>query len=479
MNNGIIIWNKAGETIDRAYLEKVLGTNPNAVGIAVKHPKEGLVITKGTKVPSIDELMGMLEHAKDFEAGLWMAHIVEDQLKDKNLQPFVLKDPEGNPMMAVFIEGDFPKFTLPGTDTTEELNMLQKAIGPVLMDNMELAKGDFSNFLDRLSSETFEANVSGHIGHRGALVFFPKEGDPISIATNELGREFDWGATSQYLGYDPDAVKEQEPKKSSGWGFDFGAKAEETAPKAPEEQPVVPKNEPEVKPIKTETAIKPASVPEVKLKEEMKTIKVDPKLDGKARRRFIRNALGLKSNEQMPEGWHKKDYEIVVPISKLKDFKSAGEAIKSRSTVREAAPVQTKSDLPLVPVIKDEHKTKVMEFVVASLDANSKAIAGDPKTISKIESMFPTFSEATGVQLEDIFKLSYEQRLELTKTYPDMFALLQMETEAKYRDLLKAEAPKTSEEPVKTEEPKKVEAQPEAPAEEKKVAAGGKKKWSW
>lgn len=461
MNEATIIWKKAGHTIDDRYLLRVLKDRPSAIGTVVRM-NDDLVVSHDRGVPDLETMKKAIEAARDFETMLWLAKIVDqDPLKQEDIQPFVFEQ-DGKNLLAIMVEGDFPKFAKPQSGTTDEGHFASDVIIPTLNDIAELANGDWDKFMEKLHGGLFEKQIMAHVGHRGLLTVMPCIGETMSLAQNELGAEYEWGAVSNHHGFDPKAEEEQAPKEEPKKKFSFfsgKSKAEETPVK--EE----PKKE-EVKPVAVPSA--PKTDTAVINNGKGQYVDIPEKLTGKARKAHIRKIMGLSSADKLPDGWHEKSFKAFIPEAKIKDLKELGQAVQSKSTVREALQTKgnvseypTKSDA--IPVISEKQKLAVMDFVVKRLDANSNQ-TGDPTKMQQLEKNAPTFSEATGVNLEDLFKLSFKDFRDLADTYPVEMALMTMEFMGKYKDTLK----------VEEKQPEKVVETPPA-VEEKKVAAGGRK----
>lgn len=475
MNNAMIIFKKAGHQVDERLLSKALENFPTAIG-TVTRAGENIHVSNDRGVPDLETLKLGLKEAHDHDVYLWLANITDqDNIKQEDIQPFVIED-DGKIVLAVMVEGDFPKFNDPKNGTDEWGNFCSEILLPTLSEYAVMAKGDFDTFLDLIHGKTFDKNMMAHVGHRGIVAVVPFKGDALVLnQNNALLGEYDWGFTTQHLDHD---VVSQEPepevKEEKKGFFLFGkkpVKAEaEEAPKTetPKDNPVTPEAPKETKEVQEvrngngkKTSTIPAPAPGVRVPDSLK---------GKARKAYIRKALGLSgSSNNLPEGWFKDGFiipEKSEPKSAIKDLKDLGTALQNGNkseTAIEAAkkageyPTGAKS---VLPVISEKNKLAVMEFVAGRIDKNSQKIT-DPKQMQAAEAKVPTFTEATGIQIADLKKLFFADLKDFADTYPMEAALLIMEL----RNEVKTEEPAQT--PQKTEETPAPEPQ--------KVAAGAKK----
>lgn len=224
-----LLTKKDGFVAPTELLQIILARKPNAFGFAVQDktgesPELSIVREKGT--PSLAQVQEFFGNAKDFPALVYFGELGDDHPTD-DIQPFILRDGDDNPFLAIGFEGDVSKFADPASGHTEEYNFATKIIIPSLLEICEYADGDLEKILAKVNAPLFNDNLLAHLGHRGSLTIMPVDGDPVWLGKNELGEAYDWGQVSNRHGYG-DAKQEPAPvaaapKKNR---FSFGSKKE-------------------------------------------------------------------------------------------------------------------------------------------------------------------------------------------------------------------------------------------------------------
>lgn len=465
MNTSVIIRKHAGQTIPRGYLQEALKNCPTCFGIAVqdKDPdtKDAVLSTSAeAKTLDIDALMKIVDGCKDLPMVIHLGNMSEDFNAEDDLQPFTFQmavegdgmDPED--ILAVFFEGDFPNYNIPGGGHTDEYNLWEKFIFPTLLDKFDLANSDPEDFYTRLRASPFEQTVMNTVGLRAAAVFVPMEGEIIAFGRNDLGGEFDWGTTSNRFKWgDPSLLDKAAAsaistiKKGKGR---LAAVMGTTAVQAPE-------------PISEDSkGIHHVSTPDNTdawkkwpgASSKTHTITVVPKkLQGNARNRWIRLMLNLNPNDDLPKGKDVDGFSIPVPnnligfaqqdVSTNDEVKTLASSVKHFQASGSVKPIPNKdikeaADEPMhtaAPPKKIGEQRPASDFL-PELSAETKKGTVDLVTdwatrsngptkleIQRIESKWPKFSTINGIKMEDLLGWSIADKKELAKKYPDAMAL--------------------------------------------------------
>lgn len=217
MNTQVIITKKAGQDIPRGYLQVALKNCPTYHGLALRDPNNGepiIEVSHNHKTADLDELVKTLAQLKDCDLMLILGKMTQDFDPEADMQPFVFQqrneefaDGVEN-VLAIAFEGDFPNYSKPGGKHTDEYNLWDNFIYPTLDEKFQAAS-DLPAFYAKLRSSQFEQAVMNTASHRAVAVFLPLEGDIIPFGRNELGGEFDWGATSNTFDWGKPTVLEK------------------------------------------------------------------------------------------------------------------------------------------------------------------------------------------------------------------------------------------------------------------------------
>ena len=221
---------KAGHNFPLDWLAAIVNRRPTALGLVVQDPngKNGpeLSVIHEACTPSMKQLEEFQKNAHDYNALAYFGEL-GSKFNPEDIGPFIIKDGNNQPFMALGFDGDFPGSADLKSGRTDAYNIASKNIIPTIVEVCEAAGGDIDKIMEILRDERLNTSFLEHVGHRGVLTIFPLEGDPIWLGKNELGEVYDWGQISNRHGFD-DVKQDPEPvaetKKFAG--FSFGKKAE-------------------------------------------------------------------------------------------------------------------------------------------------------------------------------------------------------------------------------------------------------------
>lgn len=469
MNNSVIIRKLPGHVIPQGYLQEALKNCPTCFGIAIQDKDEAknavLETSAEMKTLTADDLSKTVEACKDLAMVIHLGKFVDNFNEVDDLQPFVFQmaaqDEEGPvDILAVFMEGDFPNYTIPAGGHTDEYNLWEKFVYPMMLEKFDLANSDPEDFFTRLRSSTMEQAIMNTVGHRAAVVFVPLEGEHIFFGRNDLGGEFDWGTTSNRFKWgDPSLLDKAAEaavtavKKSGGRLSRLMSTA---APETTPEKDITTDPKTGVHTVNNTTVDNDVwkRWPGTSAKTHTMTV-VPKKLQGNARNRWIR-LFTDNPNGDLPKDKDKDGFMIPVKnsltgfaqedlatndevktlASKVKHFQTAGpvsnaqlkEAVLTkvelaRDVVLEHTAAPPKDNRPTsdyLPELSAEAKKGTVDLVV---DWATRSKGPTKLEIQRIESKWPKFSATMGIKLEDMLGWSIADKKALAKKYPDAMAL--------------------------------------------------------
>lgn len=483
MNTSVIITAKAGHVPPRGYLQEALKHNPTCYGLCVRESDDAgpfLSSAAEHRTIAVDDLVKKLEELKDCDVVLHLGNMTQDFSPEDDMQPWAFqKAVEGEDpadILHIFIEGDFPNYAKVGGGHTDEYNFFDSFLFPTLLEKYQAVQGDDEQFFVKLRESLFEQQVMHPVGHRAAIVMVPVIGDIIAFGKNELGGEFEWGATSNRYGWGDQTMLQ----KAAGVAVEAVKKGRgRLASLMDSTSTVVVPAEPRPDPVKKENPPGVHNTADVNKQSQStdpfvawpgtssKThtmVMVPPGLQGNARNRWIRVFLNLDAKADLPKGKDGKDFRIPVPntwvaftqddvstndevrdlAAKVKSFQASGavsagmkQAVasgdvdpkKMASTTKieptAAPPADKRPTSDFLPEIKADDKKQSMEMI-HDWATNPKRPA--PLDIQKIEMKWPLASTTYGITWDkDVNSWSIADVKALAKKYPDVMALFFIE----------------------------------------------------
>ncbi len=397
-----IIHAKAEHQVPKEFWEAALRKCPTVSGFAVRDTsddKTTLEVEHYTQTVTVDDMLMLDGRTKEYERVYYLANLPGTHTKD-DVQPFVLtimedeQDTIGVDILSFFLEGDFPKYSDPKSDHTDEYNFAHEIVIPTLQDMFLAADQDVAVFTAALHKPLFEKSLMAHAGHRAAFVFLPLSGDPVKFGNNELGLGDDWGSCSQHF----DFAKVEKPiiaavTKAAG---KFGI-FKKTEPALPDGVYHTPEKKP-VEAPKTDTAINAGK----------KLVKPPPKLDKSGKNRWLR----LFNGGDLPKDHDHRDFQGLwispeaLPYAQRQDISTLAQVDALGIEMRKGVKAPVKDMKPpaisdYIPVLSDKEMTDLTGTLAKFIDRDKVPSALD---IQKMEAPWPVFSEKSGVPFTDTFR---------------------------------------------------------------------------
>jgi len=469
MNTSVIIDILPGHVAPRGYLQEALKHCPSCVGIAIqdKDDDKNSVLDTSAELKSanLDDLVKIVEGCKAQRTVIHLANLAENFDAEDDLQPFVfqmaVKDGDPENILAVFMEGDFPNYSIPAGGHTDEYNLWEKFVFPMMLEKFDLANSDPEDFYNRLRASTTEQAIMNTVGHRAAVVFVPIEGELISFGRNELGGQFDWGTTSNRFKWGDATLLDKAAEtaitavkttvKKSRLLSLMGTSAPSTAPLAEDkEKKITTDPKTGVHTVGNTTYVDNdiwKRWPGCSAKTHTMTV-VPKKLTGNARNRWIR-LFTNNPNGDLPKekdrdgfmipvhnsltGFSQQDLstndEVKTLASSVKHFQTSGsmkpisnDQVKEASDLAHTAapPDDKRPASDFLPELSAEAKKGTVDLVT---DWATRTKGPTKLDIQRIESKWPKFSTTMGIRMEDLLGWSIADKKALAKKYPDAMAL--------------------------------------------------------
>jgi len=463
-------------TVPPTLLHKLVHENQSAIGVCVRTQK-GIDIERhklhGISPEETLKLMTQIDNKTQSFSRMYSFHAFPEEYDEVEQQPFILlRDSKKNPLIAVGIEGDFPKYTDDSADGfSEPFMLLEKWLGDKVAEVYKMCGNSPQKVFDYLQTSQFAKDFEDQIGHRGGLYFMPSVGTMFCQEKNDAGIAPEWGHCSFAYGYTEPVIvaatpveePKPEPAKRSKW-------ADDDTP-AQEPKPVVePPKQPE----------KPAQAPVDKVAAEVpvvKTMKVPPGMHGKDLKNWYRKVSG-----DLPKNWRERpDVEIQVQV--------AAQPAKAETAVSAAmtAAEKQKKDKDIVantlPIVSGEQMKAATEYVKRWL-GDGAAVIKDPAAAAEMEAKLPTFTDlmkGAGIaKLSDFQKLTASFKFAFVKEHPELAAILLIQFSNTLRDLEEHGDKKLGELTGDTPATPPV-VEPSTPSPEpvkEKKASGGSSRWA-
>lgn len=512
-HKGIIVVKNQGKQVPDQFLEKVLEKYPSCYGVAFATEGDVLVDrTRGTL--TLEDLKDQLENIlKDHTVTMFFGEFPND-FNDDDIMPMVLLGTNESPLLISFVEGDFSAYKQEESKHSDQFFFTHKVLIPQAKQIYDLTEGNWDKVMGALQQDHTKRMLLNGVD-AGCITLLDHRGELVSHVAGTESAKFDWGFTSQTLGYKEGTYpeKKEESKKDS-----LAARLHARLHKSKEQEP--PKTEPQpkveakaTKPDvqvvdtkgKTDTAavvstslvypreIYMQSPPEEIIKQSNKAVKQwyknhcglvphnwkeYPKIEvkGKARRNaelVYDNKMGRRLGNLPEEGKEEQvntevqnDKPTSVPVTNKMTEKLAQvdkTKLKQQPIADTKSITQKKEEEqgPALPVSSSGEKKAVEELLIKALDKNSKS-TWDPEQFQQLEKKYPLFTEEHGLSggLMDIVAIGPKSLQELCTKYPVSAASLLREALSAWYKLVPAEVKKPKEE----QEEDKAPVQRSAPA---------------
>lgn len=480
-SKSLVIRMDAGKVPPDDFLEKACSTYKGAAGYGLV--KEGKIIyEKLGGMPFTPELIKNISQlAPDRPIHLYLGNPPAGSPTDAdNNQPFVFNDEKGVKLLC-FMEGDFSKHAKKESKLTPEFWAFSEYIIPKLQFLCGLG---YEKMIESLQQPIIKKELGMLYGEHGSIVFLFNNGKSL-LTSESVGHTYDWGWSSNQLGFVPGKLAAAKAAVGSALGSMFGGA--KPAP-APTETPTVlhddvKDDDAAVAKLKTSTAI-PSNIPSI------------PGIPGASLVGgiFYPPESIWTDNRKLKAFWNQhtggcpRDYTKLqpdgrvpgVPISQLNKkskafaeaaYKAAADAPgptdqPANKPAATPAPAGPPKPDPIPGAIPADKLKDVHDKFIKTVDCEGKDIMA-PSTIEAIKMSGASFLDKMGLKAwTQTFGWSEAKIKQLCNTWPEVAANMIMWMRYDFAQQMEAE--------IKSIYGTDVSGTPEVP--EKKVAAGGDKK---
>lgn len=399
MNTGTVAVVRKDKTLPSEMQTKLIGAHKSGFGFAVFD--EGEILT--------ETVLSINADGKEIDLGLTLSN-VEESFKTctriyhfsstpdgtSDIQPFsIIKDGNDDILVAV-AEGDFPGYAKADSSHSNAYHMVNDYLSEVCKEVYQEADEDVDKMMTTFETPRFRKGMLGILSPRGVITLIGAcDKDPTILSVNQDGAQFDWGYLSNTPGFraeEPEPVGEpvQEPVK------ELSAKEKYLAKKAAEATGTSSAAATGSKIPQPEVVGKLGDKP----KKDEELVKIDSRLIGRARKRYLKNNFKLPEGN-LPQDWETKELwpvSMLKPGSALKPFtKSFAEA----GAILKAQPegIEEPSVTTVVPPVIGP--AQVQNTLKLSKEAGFLQETMDPEKMASYEKHFPTFTERTTIPFEE------------------------------------------------------------------------------
>lgn len=433
VDNQTILHIKAGHLPPKQLLELLIGKKPTAFGFAVQEDAgaDMQTVQEDGENLEMDNLEQFSEGRKERPTTLYFGNL-KKPYDGEDIQPYTLKDGDGNTFLSLFSEGDIVNHDNPASHT-EHYNFVVGTVLPKIIEWCNDFDGDIEKIMAKINGDVFKKDVLSHIGHRGLLHILPFKGAAATISQNvfgdnTLGREFDWGWISMSHGFGEEVKATAEPAKKGGWGY--GPKKIVEAVKS---AVTTKQNPPGVHNVGDTVKDKPQDAATAgthdRSKDKAPEIAVKPPA-WLLKNNDVQDFYKIVSGKSHP-GWKRRLPAVITQNHsvlqcknldefnawRLQNFKDGTAAMTSNTQTKQErlsssqqdethkTTTQPERSVPNnpddLPIIEPKELERVLDFIAKHLDGNSKEIM-PPQEMQKTEAALPKFSDATGTKLEEM-----------------------------------------------------------------------------
>lgn len=436
-----IVTVKANEDIPEALLLKLCQENQSALGLLVRNGTKldydkfgiGKQPMDVTPEATFAFLKGILRAQRKFPRMLTF-HSLPAEFDEGEVQPYFLKDPKGNILLAIGFEGDFPGRDIDGS--SEMYGLMNEYLGPKVDEVFKFCNNQINKTVNWLKGDSFANDLKNTYSHRAEFVFFPNEGDPFAIGKNEIGLVSNWGTCSNAYGYTEAAIEaatlEAKPEpvparsKFASTEEPVAAQVDDKGIHHIQEAPKPETTPPQVDaPIVTDPIVKaaaatveghwetpPATVRGGELKKWYRS------MYAKMGEMDASNKLG-----RLPEDWDKRPRVFIKTQT----------TVKSLSDLSQTAIGTTVSENANLPVISGSDQAKINDYIKKY---TSDKVVDNPLDLQKQESKLAVFSELSlKGGLDEINRWPVSFINGLCRTHPEAAWLLIVELRRKVINL--------------------------------------------
>ena len=417
--SGVIVLKDKGKLVAERYWEKVLEANKSCSGFAFAS-NGSVELGKLDKVDTLKEIQELHEAGKDFSI---VNYFGNGSVGQDDLQPFIVLEKEGKPMLVAFLEGSFNAYGKTDSAHTDEYHLVHNILVPKSKQLFRLVKGDINQFMSELADPVTQSELINTTVPRGTITLVAANGAVFSFEKNEDKGSFPWGWTSNTYGYveKNEAAPATVSLKNRFFGSGKpGAAAATSVPVTAKPTP------PSIVPAKDVVLPSNGTVLEQEARLGAPPLEVQRQGKGARKKWYRNNAL----NGVLPVNWAENP-EVPLKPKPLKSLQEIPQP-KPKDTENKHVPV-TPAPKPAenpqehkVPIIPASHKKDIVDRFLKTVDINSQEIM-DPKQIQSLENKLPTFCEQVGLKgLEETFRWSFKNLVELGEISKEALATLCM-----------------------------------------------------
>lgn len=351
---------------------------------------------------------------------------METPIDEANIQPFEEKEDtsDGGTLthLAVFVEGELPKYGIPKQPQTAERDWFEKAFLPLVKAYVETDKEpSIAGCMTYLRTQAVTGALKSSLGERGVIKVFAETGDILTIEKGESLTKGEWGDVS--------FSKEKEAPTTAKVTslFSKGKAKTEDAP-APS-----PSKEPE--PKKDDKTIIHQSEPEKKTETAVGvTGAYPPPPEGRVWARPVHSVRShnksFKKELQsmiggLPKGWPTMEWFAVektkLPHKKweLKDQGAISSALEKAKNGKEFTAEDARKGLVpdgMQKDFKDKFLPSIQKYVETPNLPTMEELQAD-------ENKHPTWYDKTGIHIQDSLNLPPNKLEELDRDYHALYVL--------------------------------------------------------
>ena len=425
---GVIVESKVGHTIPTNELKTLLNRYPNSFGYAtIDEGKMMLGKDNDPEEVTFDKIDNYNQILKDHYV---LYYFGRGEVKQEDLQPFVVCSDQGLPKIVCFVEGNFTNFA-DANGRTDESNFMQDYLQQKIDYLHELCEDDVERTMKQFENKITGREIVREFGDkgRGVIYLMGTVGNPTCIELNELRKDFEWGSVSD-MSELTNATKIGTSVPASG-----GKEMTDTEKKIAELRARKAARAAQPDGVHTTDATpKPLAPLQEDLQNAAALEKKDlifPPKEVFSHRNNLKDWLnknlgtcpdGYKLWVDHPEkcpGFPRSMFKPGSEVLKVKSLTEMGTALKGAGASAEASKPDADKDtsaggFPIIPAGQKEQVAKL----IGNADMKGKSIM-DPKKIQKIEAVSSTFYDQFGVTPEDTFQWKDERILELCRKFPD------------------------------------------------------------
>ena len=426
MLSSVIMFESGDNRAPDDYMQLVLKDYNKCWSAAVvdlKNSKAGAIIKKETP-PSLTEINDFraLCSAEGDQPNLalvyWFAKS-DKPIHEDDYQPFVvLKDEEDNPLVIAFVSGALKRYQGEGSAISNEFYYSMEYLQTQMEMLYEQTGKDIEKLDNVLDRDAVEKSLNKSLGNDPATMFLVIADEARSCrayGSSEKLNEFDWGFTSDRLGWEEVPFEEEK-----------SAKVEEKKPLSFAERLAAKESKPAAAPVtKSTTTVSVGSGPSDKLRPPKGATpdshpqwftQFPPSKVQHAKKkdveRYYEKLCGKAPNNAMECPWMQRlsPAQSGISTEPIKSFEGL-------TKIANTEPVSKSSGPPVLTA--QDTKWLNEQFIPEYFDAANKKIK-NPFTYTEVEDKYPTLQEVTGLG-DVMLGMPTVARERLLKEHPKAF----------------------------------------------------------